>query len=267
MLHAWPRTEVRPWEVVACGLLVGCGVVCAEAARSVDEDAERRDLPGVWWLPVIVLLPPFYALVAPILVVGWVALRRCRPGAMPWPLEAGLVGLCAYAASAGFDAAVSIPSTGAEGEQLTGAAPLLIGGWGIAVALLCGLLFSLLRIALAAAVDPREELDSETPAVVAAELGAGVSVAVLCALSPPLALVALPPVLLLQQSLLVRRLREAARVDHKTGLLNAGAWQREAEGALEQWLSERAVAEPWRSYALVSDAVIRAPSGSCSIPT
>ena len=42
--------------------------------------------------------------------------------------------------------------------------------------------------------------------------------------------VALPPVILLQRSLLHQQLRTAARTDAKTGLLNAVAWQREADG-------------------------------------
>jgi diguanylate cyclase (GGDEF)-like protein len=41
--------------------------------------------------------------------------------------------------------------------------------------------------------------------------------------------VALPPVILLQRSLLHQQLRAAAQSDPKTGLLNAVAWQREAE--------------------------------------
>ena len=40
---------------------------------------------------------------------------------------------------------------------------------------------------------------------------------------------ALPPVVLLQRSLLHAQLQAAARTDSKTGLLNAAAWQRDAE--------------------------------------
>ena len=44
-----------------------------------------------------------------------------------------------------------------------------------------------------------------------------------------LLLVALPPVILLQRSLMHQQLAAAARTDPKTGLLNATAWQREAD--------------------------------------
>jgi len=57
----------------------------------------------------------------------------------------------------------------------------------------------------------------------------GILVAVTCALSYLLLLVALPPVILLQRSLMHQQLAAAARTDPKTGLLNAAAWQREAD--------------------------------------
>ena len=57
----------------------------------------------------------------------------------------------------------------------------------------------------------------------------GILVAVTCALSFILLLVALPPVILLQRSLMHQQLAAAARTDPKTGLLNATAWQREAD--------------------------------------
>jgi diguanylate cyclase (GGDEF)-like protein len=57
----------------------------------------------------------------------------------------------------------------------------------------------------------------------------GILVAVTCALSYLLLLVALPPVILLQRSLMHQQLAAAARTDPKTGLLNATAWQREAD--------------------------------------
>jgi diguanylate cyclase (GGDEF)-like protein len=57
----------------------------------------------------------------------------------------------------------------------------------------------------------------------------GILVAITCALSFLLLLVALPPVILLQRCLMHQQLAAAARTDPKTGLLNATAWQREAD--------------------------------------
>ena len=63
----------------------------------------------------------------------------------------------------------------------------------------------------------------------AAGLCAGVLVTIACTFSWVMLVVALPPVILLQRSLLHQQLRAAAQSDPKTGLLNAVAWQRDAE--------------------------------------
>jgi diguanylate cyclase (GGDEF)-like protein len=60
----------------------------------------------------------------------------------------------------------------------------------------------------------------------------GILVAIACALSALLLFVALPPVVMLQRSLMHQQLKAAARTDAKTGLLNVTAWQREAEAAI-----------------------------------
>jgi diguanylate cyclase (GGDEF)-like protein len=57
----------------------------------------------------------------------------------------------------------------------------------------------------------------------------GILVTVSCAISALLLAVALPPVVLLQRSLLHSQLKAQARTDPKTGVLNAGAWQGEAD--------------------------------------
>jgi diguanylate cyclase (GGDEF)-like protein len=66
------------------------------------------------------------------------------------------------------------------------------------------------------------------------ELCVGVLIAITCVISPGLLILALPPVVLLQRSLMHQQLQAAARTDAKTGLLNAGAWQREAETELSR---------------------------------
>jgi diguanylate cyclase (GGDEF)-like protein len=60
----------------------------------------------------------------------------------------------------------------------------------------------------------------------------GILVTIACALSALLLAVALPPVVLLQRSLLHAQLKAQARTDPKTGVLNAGAWQAEAALAI-----------------------------------
>jgi diguanylate cyclase (GGDEF)-like protein len=62
----------------------------------------------------------------------------------------------------------------------------------------------------------------------------GILVTVCCALSALLLVIALPPVVLLQRSLLHSQLKAQARTDPKTGVLNAGAWQGEADLAVDR---------------------------------
>jgi diguanylate cyclase (GGDEF)-like protein len=60
----------------------------------------------------------------------------------------------------------------------------------------------------------------------------GILVTIAGALSVLLLCVALPPVVLLQRSLMHQQLKAAARTDAKTGLLNAATWQREADAEI-----------------------------------
>jgi diguanylate cyclase (GGDEF)-like protein len=78
--------------------------------------------------------------------------------------------------------------------------------------------------------------DRETLLLDLTESCVGILVAITCALSFALLLVAMPPVIMLQRSLMHQQLAAAARTDPKTGLLNATAWQREADGEVARAL-------------------------------
>jgi diguanylate cyclase (GGDEF)-like protein len=88
-------------------------------------------------------------------------------------------------------------------------------------------------------VDPDARLaemlwDRERMLLDLTETCVGILVTVSCALSALLLAIALPPVVLLQRSLLHSQLKAQARTDAKTGLLNAGAWQGEADLAVDR---------------------------------
>src|SRR6201996_6364350 len=68
MLTGWEaaRTPVTGGEVTLLVALMCCGAVCVEATRRLGRPTGVwRDLLSAWWLPVALLLPPLYALVAP----------------------------------------------------------------------------------------------------------------------------------------------------------------------------------------------------------
>src|ERR1700744_1493550 len=68
MLTGWEaaRTPVTGGEVTLFVALMCCGAVCVEATRRLGQPTGVwRDLLSAWWLPVALLLPPLYALIAP----------------------------------------------------------------------------------------------------------------------------------------------------------------------------------------------------------
>ncbi len=215
-------------DLVIFAALMGCGAVCIEATRRLGMPAGvSRDLLSAWWLPVALLLPPVYALLAP-LPLQILLQRRVRATVVYRRVaSSAAIGLAGCAASLVFHTLLPAGASLTEGSR---AALLLAVG--------CAALFTVLNTALIAIAAHSADSDTrwrdvlwdrESLILDAVELCLGVLVAIACALSPGLLLLALPPVVLLQRSLLHAQLQAAARTDAKTGLLNAAAWQREAD--------------------------------------
>ncbi|MGP3961543.1 GGDEF domain-containing protein [Nonomuraea sp. 3N208] len=221
-------TEVRWPDVGTFAALMGCGVVCIEATRRLGMPAGvSRDLLSAWWLPVALLLPPVYALFAPIVLQVLLQVRVRATVLHRRVFSAAAIGLAGCTASVLFHWFVRDPLALSRGS-----------GPPIMYAVAAAVLFSLLNIALIAIaahmanpdITWREVLwDRESLLLDIVELCLGVTVSIACGLNLALLLLALPPVVLLQRSLLHAQLQAAARTDAKTGLLNAAAWQREAD--------------------------------------
>ncbi|MFC4534052.1 GGDEF domain-containing protein [Sphaerisporangium dianthi] len=221
-------TEFRWSELLTFVALMACGAVCIEATRRLGMPAGvSRDLLSAWWLPAALLLPPVYALLAPLPLQFLLQIRVRATVLYRRVFSAAAIGLAAGVASLIFHAVV-------PGRM--GAPPA--SSWPLAVAVGCAALFTVLNTALIAIAlymsDPdtrwRDVLwDRERVLLDVVELCLGVLVAIACGLSPVLLALTLPPVVLLQRSLLHAQLKAAARTDAKTGLLNAMAWQREAD--------------------------------------
>jgi diguanylate cyclase (GGDEF)-like protein len=224
------RAQWRPGQLGLFLAFLGCGALCVEATRRWGvPPTGTRDLLMAWWLPVALLLPPACALLAP-LVTGVHGHFRARQGPLYWRVftaaAQGLAGGLCWAAFHG----------------LHGPGRWLLRPVTVAEAAACGAMFVLANAALVALAGraatsggPRPAgapaaWDPERVLVDVAGLCIGVLVTIACALNVALLLVALPPVILLQRSLLHQQLRAEAHTDAKTGLLNAIAWQREADG-------------------------------------
>jgi len=126
---------------------------------------------------------------------------------------------------------------GAQGLQLAGHGPGartaalgVVFGWAaIGCAVNVALIGTAVRLSTPQVTWRQLIVDREQRVLDVGEISLGVVVAVCWLVSPLLAVAMLAPVLLVQRSLTHAQLRAAARLDAKTGLLNALAWQDEAE--------------------------------------
>ncbi|HLU96982.1 MAG TPA: GGDEF domain-containing protein [Thermobifida alba] len=239
-------TVLRAEELLTAAAVVASGAVCVEAMRRLGmPQGMVRDLLGTWWIPVVLLLPPLYALLTPIPLYLLMQYRIQRAVVFRRVFSAAVVALAGFSASTVFHALVPGPVVLLDGVAGAAGGSALISGEGIGAAVLCAVLFTVCNTVLIAGAlrlsvpeEPRRTTvwDSESLLLDAVEVCVGLIVSVLCALSLFLLLVVLPPVLLLQRSLLFQQLQTAARTDPKTGLLNAVAWERVAKTELARAL-------------------------------
>jgi len=212
--------------------LLACGMAVTEANRSVREPQGTlaRDLQSVWYLAIAITLPPWYALAAPIPLAVHKLWRTRRMLIYRRIFSHAAIGLAYGLASVTFH---SLPASVVGTSPGTGRHALV---WVLAVAA-CGMIatlvnygFILVAIRLSDPdtrirdlVGSRESLTSDV-----LELSLAVALALVVATNPVLMALALPTVVLCRRYLMQAQLLAQARIDAKTGLLNAGTWQREA---------------------------------------
>jgi diguanylate cyclase (GGDEF)-like protein len=224
--------QVRLGDLRLYAVFVGYGAASVELTRRAGErEGLARDVYAIWDLSAAVLLPPLYALLIPLpraVLTEW-RIRRTLPHRRAYSTAAH--GLAYAAASLVFRSALPALRGGAGGP----------GGhtlaW-ITLAAGCGLVSMAIQACLIlppvkATAAPGTRLRSlvlgrEAVCNQVTELCLAVLTAFAAAHSALASVVALPLVIVLQRSLRHASLAAAARTDAKTGLLNAGAWQREA---------------------------------------
>jgi len=222
--------------------LLAAAVICIEAMRRLGHPmGVSRDLLSAWWLPIALLLPPLYALLAPLVLGGVLYLRAQRIPVYRRMFSSAALGLAGAAASGTFHRFVP----DAVVVTLKGSNAWLTRPSVVLTAIACGVLFAVVNtcvVAVAAHLaEPEAPLakavwDSESLLLDLTETCVGVLIAITCTLSFFLLLLALPPVIMLQRSMMHQQLTAAARTDPKTGLLNAAAWQREADAEVARAL-------------------------------
>ena len=232
LAYAAATTAWQPRHALVFLALVGCGIAVTEANRSVREPQGTlaRDLQAVWYLAIAITLPPWYALAAPIPLVVHKLWRTRRMLIYRRVFSHAAIGLAYGLASLVFH---SLPGPVISTSPGTGRHALY---WVLAVAA-CGLIgtvvnyaFILVAIRLSDPdarvrdlVGSRESLTSDL-----LELSLAVALTLVVAINPVLMALALPTVVLCRRYLMQAQLFAQARIDAKTGLLNAGTWQREA---------------------------------------
>jgi diguanylate cyclase (GGDEF)-like protein len=229
-------------DLILFAVLLTAAVICIEAMRRLGRPAGvSRDLLSAWWLPIALLLPPVYALLAP-LILGCVLGLRAQPvPVLRRMFSSAALGLAGAAASGTFHRFVR----DAVVVTLKGSNAWLTRPSVVLIAVACGVLFAVVNGCIIA-VAPRRAgpgaplasrfWDRESLLLDLTETCVGVLVAITCTLSFFLLLLALLPVIMLQRSMMHQQLTAAARTDSKTGLLNATAWQREADAEVSRAL-------------------------------
>jgi diguanylate cyclase (GGDEF)-like protein len=223
-------TGWRGRDLALFAMLVTFGVAAVELTRRSKVPAGLvKDVHGIWQLPIALLLPPFYCLVAPIITFAMLQLRTRRTVVHRRVFSAAASGLSLAAASVAFHA--GLPPLQ---RQWPAARPAL---WLLA-AVACSLLWAAAnKILIVSAVkgsdrtvSARARLLSREPLLNdLCEISAGVLLTgTVAGVGVVLLVPALPLVILLQRSFRQAQLISQARIDTKTGLLNAAAWRTEA---------------------------------------
>lgn len=227
------HTRSRGSDLFLGGALLACGIVAIESTRTVKEAHGEvvRDLQSVWFLAIAIALPPVFAFLAPFPLMVYKLLRVPRLVIYRRLFSNATLSLAYGSASQVFH---SIPRSIA-GPVPESAQHALT--WTASVAA-CGLLgwivnYGLLVVAIKLAdrasrvrdlVGSRESITTDL-----LELSLAVSLTLVVRINPILMALALPSVVLCKRSIMRAQLVSHARIDAKTGLLNAGTWQREAE--------------------------------------
>jgi diguanylate cyclase (GGDEF)-like protein len=213
-------------------LLLGCGMVSVAATprTAYVPNGMTRDFLTVWVLPVAVLLPPVYAMLAPIPLQILTLVRVYRGVVYRRVFTVGAMALSYGAASVlfhAFPASFAGPTIGTGLHALTWTVAVAVaeqvGRRGHQVLIVGGIKLTDPSVRFVDMEFNREALVGDF-----AEFDLGVLITIVVAVNAALAVFAVPTVLLVRRFMMHAQLLAQARVDTKTGLLNASTWEREA---------------------------------------
>ncbi len=233
IVFAASRTIWTAPDLLEFLLLLACGVVSVAATPRVAyvTPGVTRDFLTAWVLPVAILLPPVYAMLTPIPLQVLTQWRVHKGVVYRRVFTAGAISLTYGAASLLFR---QFPDSFAGGSIGSGAHAItwvlavaiceLVGGFGHKFLIMAAIKLSDPSVKLPELALNREALQADF-----AEFDLSLLITVVVAVTPVLAIAAVPTVLLARRFIMHAGLLAASRIDTKTGLLNASTWEREAE--------------------------------------
>ena len=233
IVFAATRTTWTVPDLLEFLLLLVCGMVSVAATPRVAylKAGVTRDFLTAWVLPVAILLPPVYAMLTPIPLQVLTQWRVHKGVVYRRVFTAGAISLTYGAASLlfrQFPDSFAGSSIGSGRHAITWVLAVavceLVGGFGHKFLIMAAIKLSDPAVKLAELALNREALQADF-----AEFDLSVLITVVVAVTPVLAIAAVPTVLLARRFIMHAQLLAASRIDTKTGLLNASTWEREAE--------------------------------------
>jgi diguanylate cyclase (GGDEF)-like protein len=213
-------------------LLLGCSLISVAATPRVvyRHGGITRDFMTAWVLPIAILLPPFYAMVAPIPIYVLTQFWVFRGVVYRRVFTVGAIGLAFGGVSLlfrAFPASFAGPAIGTGLHALTWAVAVAIceqvGRRGQQILIMGGIKLTDPTVRLADQEFNREALVADF-----AEFDLSILITIVVAVSAVLAIFAVPTVLLVRRFMMHGQLLAQSRIDTKTGLLNASTWEGEA---------------------------------------
>jgi diguanylate cyclase (GGDEF)-like protein len=228
---AAPFSSFTPHDLTLFGVLLACTMIAIEVTRKTGEPGHTaQDVQCVWELPIAILLPPLYALLAPITHIAlqqW-RIRRALPHRRVFSCAS--MGLAYCVTSLTFHGLSAALMGHAQGALLHGLTWTVLATFSAMVNVAVNK--SIILVAVKGTGPPlnirSEFFGGEALYNDTAESCIGILVTYGVAGNIFLAPAALPVVTLLQRSLRHAQLVTDSRADSKTGLLNAATWERES---------------------------------------
>lgn len=212
----WQEDDVQTAAALLLSALLSTGL-----DRRAAHAGTYGWFPSMWCLPAAVLLPPGWALIAPVPLAAVACWRADRILAYSRVIAVAAAGLGCGAASLAFHA-VNAPVP-LQPEWLAA-----VAGCGVLQQVASNTLVAVALRGRGLRTDLAALPCSSDLASTLAELCTGVLVAFAAEANPWYAVCAVPLVIPLQRSCQHRELARTALTDAKTGLLNAAAWEQAA---------------------------------------